>query len=82
MFWLYVIVIGITVAGVAISSDQAAKAAKASSKKLSLKDVEVPTADDGRTIPVIFGTVDLKGPQICWNGKIGFEAIKSEGGKK
>lgn len=31
-------------------------------------DLESPTADAGRPIPVVFGTVTLKGPNILWWG--------------
>ena len=31
-------------------------------------DLESPTADAGRPIPVIFGTMTLKGPNILWYG--------------
>lgn len=31
-------------------------------------DLESPTADAGRPIPVVFGTMTLKGPNILWYG--------------
>jgi hypothetical protein len=34
----------------------------------SLGDIDAPTADEGRTIPVIFGTVRLRSPNVTWFG--------------
>jgi hypothetical protein len=38
-----------------------------------LGDVQVPTAEEGREIPVLFGTRELRGPNVLWYGD--FEAI-------
>lgn len=32
------------------------------------RDFELPTADAGRPMPVIFGTVTVKGPNVLWYG--------------
>lgn len=32
--------------------------------------VEAPTADVGREIPVLFGTRDIKGPNVVWFGDV------------
>jgi hypothetical protein len=31
-------------------------------------EIENPTADAGRPIPVVFGTVTIKGPNFLWYG--------------
>jgi hypothetical protein len=53
-----------------------------SPKPASLNDFEVPTADQGRPIPVVFGTVTVTGPNVIWYGDLGTEAIRRRGGKK
>jgi hypothetical protein len=47
-----------------------------------LGDVKAPTAEEGREIPVLFGTRDLKGPNVVWYGHFRAVAIKKKGGKK
>lgn len=47
-----------------------------------LGDVTVPTAEEGREIPVLFGRRDLKGPNIVWYGNIRLIPVKKIGGKK
>lgn len=36
----------------------------------SLADVNAPTADQGRPIPVVFGTCLIKSPNIVWYGDL------------
>lgn len=45
-----------------------------------LKDIRIPTADEGTEIPVIFGTVEVA-PFVAWYGDLRTEEIK-KGGKK
>lgn len=47
-----------------------------------LGDFQVPTADDGREIPVLFGTRDMNGPNVVWYGHLRAVAVKKKGGKK
>lgn len=47
-----------------------------------LGDFKVPTAEEGREIPVLFGTRDMEGPNIVWYGDLSTVAIKKKGGKK
>jgi len=51
-------------------------------KPASLQDVQAPTADDGREIPVVFGTVWVRGPNVLWYGDLYTRAIRKCGGKK
>lgn len=51
-------------------------------KPASLKDFDVPTAEQDRPIPVVFGTVTVSGPNVIWYGNLRTEAIKKKGGKK
>lgn len=44
-------------------------------------DFEATTADEGKTIPVVFGTCWL-GQNVVWYGHVDTEAVQSKGGKK
>jgi len=45
-------------------------------------EIKAPTADDGREIPVLFGTRNLTGPNVVWYGDIKTVPIRTKGGKK
>lgn len=47
-----------------------------------LGDIKAPTAEEGREIPVLFGTRDIEGPNVVWYGDLLAVAIKKKGGKK
>ena len=47
-----------------------------------LGDVQAPTAEEGREIPVLFGTRDLLGPNVVWYGDFAAVPIRKKGGKK
>lgn len=49
-------------------------------KPASLEDVQVPTAEEGRPVPVVFGTVRVTGSNVIWYGDLSTSKIK-EGGK-
>lgn len=51
-------------------------------KPASIEDVDAPTAEDGRPIPVVFGTVWLGGPNVVWYGDLNVVPIVKAGGKK
>lgn len=44
--------------------------------------VEAPTAEEGRDIPVLFGTREVKSANVVWYGDVRTVAIKKKGGKK
>lgn len=46
----------------------------------SLGDFQAPTAEEGRAIPVIFGTVKLAAPNVVWFGDLKINAIKKKVG--
>lgn len=77
-----VIVIQIIVAIVAAVVTAALAPKPEPPKPSTLDDFDVPTADDGRPIPWVFGTVWIKGPNVLWFGDLRSTAIKSSGGKK
>lgn len=47
----------------------------------TVEDSDIPTADEGGAIPVVFGTVVVKSSNIVWYGDLGYKAVKSSGGK-
>ena len=47
-----------------------------------INEIDVPTAEEGREIPVLFGCRDIRGPNVTWYGHLKTVAIKSSGGKK
>lgn len=51
-------------------------------KAAALEDFDIPLAEEGRAIPVVFGTVIVKSPTVMWYGDLRTTAIKEKGGKK
>lgn len=77
MVWWY---IAVFVVALVVSFAMMPKAE--SQKPPGLGDVKAPTADEGREIPVLFGTRHLEGPNVVWYGDISTVAIRKKGGKK
>lgn len=40
-----------------------------------IKDFDLPTAEEGRPIPVVFGTVKITGANVLWYGDVRSTAI-------
>lgn len=53
-----------------------------SPKPASINDVNAPVAEEGKPVPVVFGTVYLRAPNVLWFGDFRSSAIKKKGGKK
>lgn len=51
-------------------------------KPAALTDFDVPTAEEGRAIPWVWGEGWLKGYNVLWYGDLGSIPVKSKGGKK
>jgi hypothetical protein len=47
-----------------------------------LEDLQAPTAEEGREIPVLFGCRDIRGPNVVWYGDLRTVRIKAKAGKK
>lgn len=47
----------------------------------ALEDFSIPVAEEGRPIPVVFGTVTITGPNVLWYGDLRAQAIRSKAGK-
>lgn len=75
--WWYVaaFVVGLVVAYAAAPKPK-------SSPPAELGDIDAPTAEEGREIPVLFGTRDINGPNVVWFGDFRTEPIRKKGGKK
>ena len=48
----------------------------------AIGDFDVPTAEQDRAIPVIFGRVWITGPNVVWYGDLKVTPIKKKSGKK
>jgi len=53
-----------------------------SQKPPGIGEISTPTAEEGREIPVLFGTRIIKSPNVVWYGDIKIKAIRKKGGKK
>lgn len=51
-------------------------------KSASLEDFNFPTADQERSVPVLFGTRLVKGPNVTWFGDLRADPKYTEGGGK
>lgn len=47
----------------------------------AIGDFDVPTAEQDRAIPVIFGRVWITGPNVVWYGDLKVVPIKKKSGK-
>lgn len=47
-----------------------------------LNEIKAPTAEEGREIPVLFGTRDIPSANVVWFGDLKTTPIKKKGGKK
>lgn len=63
-FWL---VIGLAIASLALTFLLAPKAKQP--KPPEVQDLEDPTAEAGRPVPVVFGTITVKGLNLLWYGE-------------
>lgn len=53
-----------------------------SPKPAALQDFDVPTAEEGLPIPVIFGTVWIRSASVLWYGDLRSQPIRTKSGKK
>lgn len=76
MWWL----VAVFVVSLAIAIAFAPKPENA--KPPGIDEIKAPTAEEGREIPVLFGTKDMRSPNVVWYGDIRLVPIKKKGGKK
>lgn len=77
MAWIFAVVF---IAALVVSYSMVPK--PQSQPPAGLGDFQVPTAEEGREIPVLFGTRDITGPNVVWYGDLRTVAVKKKGGKK
>lgn len=77
MFWVQVILL---VVSLVIS--YAMRPKPVIPKPAALEDFDIPMAELGRAVPVVFGEMILKSPSLMWYGDLKNKAIKKKGGKK
>lgn len=51
-------------------------------KPAALEDFDIPLAEEGRPLAVVFGTVLITSPTLMWYGDLRTTAIMEKGGKK
>lgn len=49
-------------------------------KSASIEDFDFPTAQEGRSIPVVFGDIEITGPNVLWYGDLLTRKIKKRAG--
>lgn len=77
MVWTYIIA---WIAMAVISYALAPKPKMDNMKASEFNDI--PTAEEGVEIPVLFGTREISNPNVVWFGDKLARAIKKKGGKK
>lgn len=77
MIWPYIVVFILSVAAGYLLAPKPQSAPPA-----GLNEINAPTAEEGREIPVLFGTRLLRGPNVVWYGHFKAVAVKKKGGKK
>ncbi len=82
MVWNFVIQIVISLVLTAISYALTPRPKIEPPKAAGLDDFDLPTDEEGRPIPVVFGTVLLRGPNVVWAGDLRVDPIRKKGGKK
>lgn len=50
-------------------------------KPAALTELNIPTAEEGTPIPVAFGTVTIKSPNVVWYGDLGYSPVSTKSGK-
>ena len=76
--WFYLIVLIVML----IVSIAMMPKAPSGQKPPALSDFDVPTAEDGRQVQMIFGTHWIDDPNVIWYGDLRTRPITSKGGGK
>jgi hypothetical protein len=50
----------------------------ANAQPATIEDFNIPTAEDGREIPVLFGTREVSGPNVVWYGDMRTTRIREK----
>lgn len=82
MVWNFIAQVVIALALTAISYALTPRPKVEKPQAAGLDDFSFPTAEEGRAIPVVFGTVTITGPNVVWAGDLKVDPIQKKGGKK
>lgn len=82
MVWMFIarLALGLLLSAVAYALSPRPKTE--TPKAAGLDDLSIPTAEEGRPIPVVFGTVLFTGANVVWAGDLKVDPIRKKGGKK
>lgn len=75
MVWTFIIQIAISLALTAISYAIRPRQKAATPQAAGLDDIEVPQAEEGGVIAVVFGTVLVRGVNVVWVGDLKTEPV-------
>jgi len=76
MSWFYVAVLVIAVVAAVVLAPKPPK-----QRPAALTEFDIPTAEEGRPIPVVFGTVLVQSSNVVWYGDLAYARVRSSGGK-
>jgi len=76
MFWIVIAILAIAVVAAIALGPKPPQAPDP-----ALDEIDIPSADEGKPIPVVFGTMVVKSPNVVWYGDISYEPVKVSGGK-
>ncbi|PQO23074.1 hypothetical protein C2I36_09855 [Rhodobacteraceae bacterium WD3A24] len=80
--WMFLARLGLGLLFAAISYALSPRPKSKRPEAAGLDEFDLPTAEEGRPIPVVFGTVRVKAPNVVWAGDLRTKKIKEKGGKK
>ncbi|WP_323033200.1 hypothetical protein [Paracoccus sp. (in: a-proteobacteria)] len=82
MVWTFIarLVLGLVLSAISYALSPKPKVEKP--QAAGLDAFSLPTAEEGRAIPVVFGTVLITGPNVVWAGDLRVDPIRKKGGKK
>ena len=82
MAWMFLARLGLGLLLSAVSYALSPKPKREKPEAAGLDAFDLPTAEEGRPIPVVFGTVRLDAPNVVWAGDLRVQKIRQKGGKK
>lgn len=80
--WLFVLRLVTALALTALSYALSPRPKTERPQAAGLDEFDIPTAEEGRPIPVVFGTVLLTGPNVVWAGDLRVEPVEEQASKK
>ena len=76
-FW----VVQLIIVAVSILAARALAPKPPQPKLPSVSELDVPTAEEGRSIAVLFGTRTIRSPNVVWYGDFKYKRVKTKTGK-